>query len=50
MNEHESGIDCAKREVWEEIGFSIEGKISENVNKSYIYLFLFNYKSKKNKL
>jgi len=34
-NENESGIDCAVREVWEEIGLNISKLISENVQLNY---------------
>jgi len=29
VNKGETGIDCAKREVWEEVGYDISKKISE---------------------
>lgn len=31
VNKNESGVDCAKREVWEEVGYDISKKISEKV-------------------
>lgn len=30
VNENETGLNCAIREAWEEIGFSIKGLITEN--------------------
>lgn len=29
VNKDESGVECAKREVWEEVGYDISKKISE---------------------
>lgn len=31
VNKNESGVECAKREVWEEVGYDISKKISEKV-------------------
>ena len=37
VNKNESGVECAKREVWEEVGYDISKKISEKV---YITLII----------
>ncbi len=41
MNQNESGIECAKREVWEEIGFNVSDFISEKVIKKQFNLTFY---------
>lgn len=36
VNKGETGIDCAKREVWEEVGYDISKKISEKEYLEFI--------------
>lgn len=31
VNKNESGVECAIREVWEEVGYDISKKISDKV-------------------
>lgn len=33
VNKNESGVECAIREVWEEVGYDISKKISDKVFK-----------------
>lgn len=44
INQRESEIECAAREVWEEIGFSITNQISE---KDFIELLLYEQQKSK---